>query len=343
MVMGKENAKILRAIEPEETEIAVEEAVRLLKAGEVVALPTETVYGLAANAFSPDAVAKIFKVKGRPSSNPIIVHVSSISMAKKCVRQWTTDAQKLANNFWPGPLTIVLPKSDIIPPIVTAGGETVGIRFPSHPVIRKVIDKCGFPLAAPSANISSRISPTTAEHVFKQLGDKIKLIVDGGPCAVGIESTVFDITSQPPRVLRPGIIHEESLFAALGRRIQPTNSTDAQHGVLRSPGLLKKHYAPLAKLICMEWKTLDELMTNLKDLGCDPKYTRILAYSNLPQDLESWKTTLMPKTATAYARALYAELHRCDEEGARWIIVQTPPHLPQWEAIHDRLRRAAAT
>lgn len=343
MVASKEKARILRAIEPEEIEIAVEEAVNLLKAGEVVALPTETVYGLAANAFNPDAVAKIFEVKGRPSNNPIIVHVSSISMAKKCVNQWTTEAQKLANNFWPGPLTIVLPKSDVIPSIVTAGGETVGIRFPAHPVIQKVIEKCGFPLAAPSANISSRISPTTAEHVFKQLGNKIKLIIDGGACAVGIESTVFDIASHPPRVLRPGIIHEESLFAALGGKIEKSGITNTQSGVLRSPGLLKKHYAPLAKLVCVEWQTVDDLMENLKKLGCDPKYTRILAYSNLPQDLKSWKTTLMPKKATAYARALYAELHRCDEEGAQWIIVQTPPHLPQWEAIHDRLRRAAAT
>lgn len=343
MTEKKTKAIVLKAIDPQEIESAVDEAVKLLKSGEVVALPTETVYGLAANAFNPDAVAKIFAIKGRPSNNPIIVHVSSIAMAKKCVRQWTTEATKLANNFWPGPLTIVLPKSETIPSIVTAGGDTVGIRFPSHPVIQKVIEKCGFPLAAPSANISSRVSPTTAEHVLKQLGDRIKLIIDGGPCKVGIESTVFDLACDPPRVLRPGIIHEESLFAALGKKKPSMLIEEGKNGALRSPGLLKKHYAPLAKLFCLEWQTAEELIEKMSEIGCIPEYTRILAFSDAPLNLKSWNITLMPRKATAYARALYAELHRCDEEGARWIIIQTPPRLPQWEAIHDRLRRASAT
>ncbi|MCX7871704.1 MAG: L-threonylcarbamoyladenylate synthase [Verrucomicrobiae bacterium] len=336
-------AKVLRAIEPGEIERAVDAAVELLKAGDVVALPTETVYGLAANALNPDAVAKIFAVKGRPSNNPLIVHVSSVYMAKRCVRQWSGEAQKLANNFWPGPLTIVLPKSEIIPPVVTAGGETVGVRFPSHSVIQKIIEKCGFPLAAPSANISNRVSPTTAEHVLRQLGNRIKLIVDGGACHVGIESTVFDVASNPPRVLRPGIIHEESLFAALGKKPSREQFEERENRTLRSPGLFKKHYAPIARLVCVEWRSQQELIAKLTELGALPEFTRILAYSNLPEDLRRWKTILMPKKALAYARALYAELHRCDEEGVKWIIVQTPPEQTQWDAIHDRLKRASAT
>lgn len=336
-------ARILPALKQEEIEIAVEEAARLLKNGDIVALPTETVYGLAGNAFNPEAVKKIFKVKGRPANNPLIVHVSSVEMAKTCVKEWNEAAQRLADNFWPGPLTIVLPKSELIPPIVTAGGETVGVRFPAHPVIQLVIERCGFPLAAPSANISSRVSPTTARHVFRQLGDKIKLIIDGGSCNVGIESTVFDLTSNPPRVLRPGIIYEESLLAVLSNvKIKTPDKTakGCDSKILQSPGLLKKHYSPAAKLICIDWKSDEELKQTLSVLGCQPESTWILTYSNPPVNLG--KVTVMPRQASAYARALYSELHRCDEAGAKWIIVQTPPHSSEWRAIHDRLRRASA-
>lgn len=332
-------AKILAATTPEEIDIAVMEAANLLRNGEVVALPTETVYGLAANALNPQAVEKIFKTKGRPSNNPLIVHISNLDMAKRCVKQWNSAAQRLADNFWPGPLTIVLPKSEIIPGIVTGGGDTVGIRYPAHTVIQLVIERCGFPLAAPSANISNRVSATTAAHVFKQLGDKIALIVDGGACRVGIESTVFDLTSNPPRVLRPGIIHEESINAVLsGLKIQIEKGLNQK--TLRSPGLLKKHYSPLAKLICLQWQNENELKEKLAALGCKPSLTSILCFSDPPSKLG--KVTMMPKQAVSYARAIYAELHNCDEAGARWIIVQTPPDSPEWRAIHDRLRRAAA-
>ena len=188
-----------------------------MRAGEVVALPTETVYGLAANALDEKAVAKIFQIKGRPAHNPIIVHVASNEMAKRCVKSWPELAEKLSKAFWPGPLTLVLPRAEKIPDIVTAGGETVGIRWPSHPFIQAVIRECGFPLAAPSANLSNQISPTNAEHVRAQLGGKIPLIVDGGQSQVGIESTVLDLTVSPPRILRPGMIHAESLAAVAAK------------------------------------------------------------------------------------------------------------------------------
>ncbi|MDQ6630477.1 MAG: L-threonylcarbamoyladenylate synthase, partial [Verrucomicrobiota bacterium] len=176
---------------------AVKHAAKLLRAGEVVALPTETVYGLAANALDAKAVAQIFQIKGRPASNPIIIHVADLEMAKRVVSEWPATAEKLAKSFWPGPLTLVLPKAKEIPSIVTASGKTVGIRWPSHPLIQAVIRECGFPLAAPSANPSSELSPTSASHVAKNLGNKIRLIVDGGQSQVGIESTVLDLTTNP--------------------------------------------------------------------------------------------------------------------------------------------------
>ena len=197
------NTQILSTHTPELFSIAVRRAVELLSAGEVVALPTETVYGLAANALNPEAVAKIYSIKGRPSHNPIIVHIADLPMAKRCVAAWSANAEKLANSFWPGPLTMVLPRAETIPEIVTGGGETVGVRWPAHSFIQAVIRDCGFPLAAPSANLSNAISPTSASHVSKQLGGKLQLIVDGGASHVGIESTVIDLSLRQPRVLRP--------------------------------------------------------------------------------------------------------------------------------------------
>jgi L-threonylcarbamoyladenylate synthase len=196
---------------------AVKRAAELLRAGEVVALPTETVYGLAANALDAAAVARIFAVKGRPSHNPIIIHVSDLAMARRFSASWPDAAERLARSFWPGPMTLVLPRTEEVPDIVTAGGSTVGIRWPSHPFMQAVIRECGFPLAAPSANPSNFISPTNAQHVLATLGDRIKLIVDGGQSQVGIESTVVDVSSAKVAILRPGMIHAESLVAALGQ------------------------------------------------------------------------------------------------------------------------------
>lgn len=318
-------------------DIAVRKAAELLRAGEVVALPTETVYGLAANALDENAVRKIFEAKGRPAHNPIIVHVASLEMARSCAEHWPELARNLAKAFWPGPLTIVLSRAPIIPVIVTAGGPTVGIRWPSHPVIQAVIRECGFPIAAPSANRFSQLSPTTAQHVKHSLGDRIPLIVDGGPAQVGIESTVLDLTTAPPHLLRPGMIHAESLLAVTGKL---RTDTDSLARILKSPGQLPKHYAPHAKLVVLSWRDEADLKHQLAGFACPPSKTFILAHSHIPSGTD-YVRVLMPHVPQAFARALYAELHQCDEKGAQLIVVEAPPDQPQWQAIKDRLKRAA--
>lgn len=317
---------------------AVDRAADRLNAGEVVALPTETVYGLAANALSAESVGQIYAIKGRPSHNPIIVHVADLEMAKRCVSDWPDSAARLARSFWPGPLTMVLPRSQLIPDIVTAGGDTVGVRLPGHPFIREVIRKCGFPLAAPSANRSNEISPTNAEHVRRSLGARLTLIIDGGQSQVGIESTVVDLTSSRPRILRPGMIHEESIVASVGD-IDTTAPLAAE--ALKSPGQLPRHYAPKAKLIVAEWDSGAHL-TNQLDPTIVKSQTTVICHTHIPAP-EGWQgINVIPHDAEAYARALYAELHRCDQEGTRWILVEQVPNTTEWGGIADRLKRASA-
>jgi L-threonylcarbamoyladenylate synthase len=320
---------------------AVKHAAELLRAGEVVALPTETVYGLAANALDEKAVAKIFQIKGRPANNPIIVHVVGSGMAERCVANWPELAGKLSKAFWPGPLTLVLPRAEIVPEIVTAGGATVGIRWPSHPFIQAVIRECGFPLAAPSANLSSHVSPTNAEHVRAQLGGRIPLIVDGGQSQVGIESTVLDLTVSPPRILRPGMIHAESLAAVAGG-VRSAECGVRSEQQLRSPGLLKKHYSPKAKLVVLNWRDEADLLFQLSTFNLQPSTSFIIAHTKIPSGGNFARVGVIPRDAEAFARAIYAELHRCDEAGAGLIVVEAPPELPEWAGIADRLRRAAA-
>jgi len=338
----KQKAEVLPTHTPGLFGAAVKRAAQLLRAGEIVALPTETVYGLAANAFNPDAVAKIFKAKGRPAHNPVIVHVASLKLAKRCVTTWPKLADKLAKAFWPGPLTLVLPRGKEIPDIVTAGGPTVGVRWPNHPFIQAVIRECGFPLAAPSANPSSRLSPTSAEHVRRHLGDKIRLIVDGGPAQVGIESTVVDLTVSPPRLLRPGMIHTESLEAVIGE-VQGSEFRVQSSGItLRSPGLLKKHYAPKAKLRVLRWRDEADLRHQISNLKCEISTVCVIAHSRIPLGKGFGRVSVIPRDPEAFARAIYAELHRSDAAGAELIVVEALPDSPAWRAIADRLRRAAA-
>jgi L-threonylcarbamoyladenylate synthase len=321
-------------------ETAVNRAVELLRAGEVVALPTETVYGLAANALDEKAVAKIFQIKGRPSHNPIIVHVAGNEMVRDCVASWPEPAERLAKSFWPGPLTLVLPRAKKIPDNVTAGGETVGVRWPGHPIMQAVIRACGFPLAAPSANLSNQISPTNAGHVRAQLAGKIPLIVDGGQSQVGIESTVLDLSVAPPRILRPGMIHAESL-AATGLAM-----ADAQWPIeetaLRSPGQLKKHYSPKAKLLVTTWENDADLAAQIGNWKLEIGNVHVIAHTSIPAGFGAENVSVIPHDAEAFARALYAELHRCDAAGAELIVVEAPPGLPEWSGIADRLKRAAA-
>jgi L-threonylcarbamoyladenylate synthase len=342
------SAEILPTHTPALFRAAVGRAVELLKQGELVALPTETVYGLAANALDAVAVGKIYQAKGRPAHNPVIVHVASLDMAGRCVAAWPEAATRLARAFWPGPLTLVLPRATEIPDIVTAGGPTVGVRWPGHPFMQEVIRAGGFPLAAPSANRANELSPTCAEHVRKSLGDRVRLIVDGGPCQVGIESTVLDLTETPPRVLRPGMIHEESLRAAAGRGVLGPASTqqlDARAAEpARSPGQLPKHYSPKARLLVLHWHDDADLRRQLarragfrdEAMGC------VLAHANIPSPEGFARVSVIPHDPEAFARALYAELHRCDELGVAWIVVEALPEGPEWRGIADRLARASA-
>lgn len=320
---------------------AVRRAVDLLRAGQAVAMPTETVYGLAANALDPEAVARVFAAKGRPSHNPIIVHVASLCLARQSTSGWPDAADRLAAAFWPGPLTMVLPKAAAIPDLVTAGGSTVGIRWPRHPFFQAVLRECGFPLAAPSANASNRLSPTSAEHVRLSLGDRIPLIIDGGHCQVGIESTVIDLCSQPPRVLRPGMIDEPSLTAVLGR-IGTGTAASIPTEPLRSPGQLDRHYAPRARLSVLAWTDDNDLRRQLAARGWREGECWAVAHSHIPEPGGLAGVSVIPHDAEAFARALYAELHRCDQAGARRIVVEAPPPAPEWHAITDRLRRGSA-
>jgi len=337
------NTEILSTHTPALFDAAVRRAAELLLAGEVVALPTETVYGLAANALDEKAVAKIFQIKDRPANNPIIVHIASIEMAKRCVAHWPVGAGQLAKAFWPGPLTLVLPRAKEIPGIVAAGGTTVGVRWPGHPLIQAVIRECGFPLAAPSANLSSRISPTNARHVRQQLGGKICLIVDGGQAQVGIESTVLDLTVSPPRVLRPGMIHAESLAAVMGVvRSQKPEVRSKSSKALPSPGLLKKHYAPKTKLLVLSWRDDAHLNSQLSTLNPQPSTCFVIAHTHIPSGENFARVSFIPHDGEAFALAIYAELHRCDEAGAKLIVVEAPPESLEWSGIADRLRRASA-
>ena len=332
--------EILPTHTPELFQKAVRSVVKLLRTGEVVALPTETVYGLAANALDEKAVAKIFQIKGRPVNNPIIVHVAGLAMAKRCAADWPADANGLAKAFWPGPLTLILPRAKEIPDNVTAGGATVGIRLPSHPFIQAVIRECDFPLAAPSANLSGRLSPTNAGHVNEQLGGKIPLIVDGGQSQVGIESTVLDLTVSPPAILRPGMIHAESLAAVCGG-VTGDRWQETGKEALRSPGLLRKHYSPKARLVVLKWRDDADLGSQLSTFNFQLSTIHVIAHTKIPSGENLPNVSVIPHDAEAFARAIYAELHRCDEADAKWIVVEAPPESPEWHGIADRLRRAA--
>jgi L-threonylcarbamoyladenylate synthase len=321
---------------------AVKRAAELLRAGEVVALPTETVYGLAANALDEKAVAKIFQIKGRPAHNPIIVHVADNEMARQCVKTFPASAENFSRAFWPGPLTLVLPRSKKIPDNVTAGGETVGVRWPSHPIMQAVIRECGFPLAAPSANLSNQISPTNAAHVRTQLEGKISLIVDGGQSQVGIESTVLDVTTTPPRILRPGMIHAESLAAVCGEIQNLKSKVNSGDSALRSPGLLEKHYSPKAKLVVLDWRDDADLKLQLSSFRFPLARCHLLVHTKIPAGFAPENVCVIPHDAEAFARALYGELHRGDAAGAQLIVVEAPPETAEWSGIADRLRRAAA-
>jgi len=294
---------------------SLQRAAALIRGGGLVAFPTETVYGLGANAFDAAAVARIFSVKGRPRQSPLIVHVDSIDMARALVREWPDAADRLARRYWPGPLTLVLPKQPSIPDIVTAGLPTVGLRVPSHPLALALIRAAGVPIAAPSANPFSELSPTTAEHVRRSLGDAVDLVLDGGPATVGIESTVLSLADAEPVLLRPGVIPMPEIEALIGPvRVAEGGGTGAQ----ASPGMRPQHYRPRTPLVLLA-------------AGDSP-----------PPGRGEWLRLgrEMPAEPAAYAAMLYAALHRLDTQGLDWIAVERPPATPEWAGILDRLTRA---
>ena len=312
--------EVLRGNRPK----ALARAVALLKAGELVAFATETVYGLGADATNPDAIAKIFEAKGRPASNPLIVHVYDAAGAASCVRGWDERCDQLAATFWPGPLTLVLKKKDHIPSSVTAGGATVAVRAPSHIVARALLAHFEGPIAAPSANRAAAISPTEAHHVVEELGDRIELILDGGPCAVGLESTVLDMTGAP-RVLRPGSVTAAQIAEVLGVAVAGAEPSEV---VARSPGQQSRHYAPRTRLTTFS--------------RGDPATGVVLHLDHTPPDPSWSQARALPSDPEGYGRALYAALRWADQLGADEISIERPPDEPEWTAVNDRIWRACA-
>lgn len=326
---------------PTETDRAIDEAASVLARGGLVAIPTETVYGLAAVAVDPEAVQRIFEAKGRPPRNPLIVHVADIDAARALARTWTPAADRLARGFWPGPLTVVVAKREIVPDIVTAGGDTVAIRCPAHPVARRLIERLGQPIAAPSANVSLSVSPTTARHVAESLGDQVELILDAGPCDRGIESTVVDCTTTPPRILRPGPIGRAAVEAAVGGPVADGGATEP---VLRSPGLTGRHYAPKAplELSPRAAERVAQLLEQGLRIGWLVRQTgeTPVDFGARSADDRLVKRTL-PNDPTGFAHGLYAAVHDLDTAGVDRIVVDSPPFDEPWRAVRDRLERAA--
>jgi L-threonylcarbamoyladenylate synthase len=315
---------------------AIARAVDVLRRGGLVAFPTETVYGLGAVALDPAAVARIFEAKGRPATNPLIVHVSRAEEARALTSDWPQTAARLAARFWPGPLTLVLPRSPCVPDLVTANGPTVALRVPAHPVALALLRAAELPVAAPSANRSTSLSPTRAEHVLRGLDGRIELILDGGPTAGGLESTVLDMTTDPPRLLRPGLVAPAEIESQIGPILRPGEVAAGQP--LRSPGMLRRHYAPGTPLECvMEdgGARVEELLRGGLRVG----WVRFGAEAKMRPGLVE---ITLPREPSAYAAGLYAALHSLDEAGVDRLVVTLPPQSEEWLAVHDRLRRASA-
>ncbi|HKA08462.1 MAG TPA: L-threonylcarbamoyladenylate synthase [Gemmataceae bacterium] len=313
---------------------ALRTAAKVLRAGGLVAFPTETVYGLGANALDADAVRQVFEAKGRPPVNPLIVHVHGESMLRQVVADWPPMAATLAARFWPGPLTLILPKRESVPDLVTSGGSTIAVRTPGHPVAVELIREAGIPLAAPSANRSGEISPTRAEHVSAGLAGRIDLILDGGPTPNGIESTVLDLTTQPPTLLRPGPVGIAELEAVVGPIRRQRKAAD---GPLPSPGMMPRHYAPRTPIELVSGRAnFDERAEVLRSRG--ENFREVVLGGT---GCDEWRIPL-PSNPAGYAARLYEVLHRLDGLGLSRILIEMPPEEDEWMAVRDRLSRAAA-
>jgi L-threonylcarbamoyladenylate synthase len=297
----------------------IQRAAELIRSGKLVAFPTETVYGLGANALDAGAVQKIFRVKGRPATSPLIVHVHSLEAARDLVTHWPSAAEKLASEFWPGPLTIVLAKRELIPDIVTASLPTVGVRVPANVIALALLAEARVPIAAPSANRFGELSPTTAEHVRSSLGDAVDLILDGGRTDVGIESTVLSLAGPTPVLFRPGMISTERIEQLIGKIEVAKLIPDGPHP---APGMHQRHYSPHTPLLL-----------HLPASGRG-------AYLWITSPHPGAYNVEMPAHAASYAAVLYDTLHRLDAQGLDWIAVEPPPDDSTWSGVNDRLRRA---
>lgn len=319
---------------------SVARAADALAAGELVGLPTETVYGLAADAGNDAAVRAIFAAKGRPSDHPLIVHVADAAAVARFASAVPAFAQRLIDAFWPGPLTLILPRQAGVADAAAGGHATIGLRCPAHPVAHALLVACAargiHGLAAPSANRFGRISPTTAAHVAAEFGDGL-LVLDGGPCAVGIESSIVDCTRGAPVLLRPGQLAGAEIERVAGQRLRLKNELSAPDP--QAPGTLLAHYAPRARLRLMGAR---ELRTALDLLGADARHIAVWARAPLRSASSHIVLRRMPDDADAAANQLFAVLRGFDDAGARLIWVETPPDAPAWDGVRDRLQRAAA-
>jgi L-threonylcarbamoyladenylate synthase len=311
-------------------EAAIARAVELLRAGEVVAFPTETVYGLGADASNAVAVAKIFALKGRPETHPVIVHLGDAGALDAWAREVPAGARKLAAAFWPGPLTLILKRAEGVLDTVTGGQDTVGVRIPSHPVARELLAAFGGGIAAPSANKFGRVSPTTAMHVFSDFVHAVPLVLDGGACAVGIESTIVDCSGEHARLLRPGGVPAAAIEATLG---EPLAAPDA--AAPRAPGSHTVHYAPRAQVKLVRRVEMLETLSSHKG-----RRIGVLALEVSVPRLNQALQRVVPVVAAQYAHALYGAFRALDAQNVDVILVEAPPQTPAWQAINDRLGRA---
>jgi L-threonylcarbamoyladenylate synthase len=305
----------------------IREAAAVLHAGGLVAFPTETVYGLGADAQNASAMARLYATKGRPADHPVIVHFPSAERAFEWAREVPQAARTLAERFWPGPLTLILRRSDKARDFVTGGQDTVGLRVPSHPVAQALLRAFGGGVAAPSANRFGLVSPTTAAHVREDLGDEVDLVLEGGPSEVGIESTIVDLSSGVPRLLRPGHITREVLEETLGKSVEEENPHSPRHS-----GGLERHYAPRTPARLVPGYALD------REIAALGARVAVLAFSRPDERVDYWLR--LPKEPLAYAQRLYSALRELDSSGCEQILVEAPPGAPEWQAVNDRLKRA---
>jgi L-threonylcarbamoyladenylate synthase len=318
--------------------IVLARAAELLRNGRLVAFPTETVYGLGAHALDATAVRRIYEAKGRPAYNPLIIHVADVAAVRSVTREWPERAERLAKLFWPGPLTIVLPKQGNVPAEVSAGLDTVAVRVPAHPVALALLREVRLPIAAPSANLSAGVSPTTAQHVEKGLGARVDMILDGGRTGVGIESTVVDLTRAPATLLRPGAITRHELSRILGETVRVA-SPSAGEEARPSPGMMERHYAPNARVALVPLGDREQSDRIANEAHARGERVGVIDFGGLTTKYD--EHILMPRDAAAYAQELYAALHYLDDAECTLIVVERVPEDSSWDGVRDRLSRAA--